>query len=352
MERLVPFGLNDERLKAIKDYGQAFFLGRVLSESQGIYKVMSNKKELYARVKGSLGYTASRREDYPAVGDWVVLDRDDDFHGKAVIHDILARKSMIKRKVAGNRSDEQIIAANIDIIFICMALNNDFNVRRLERYLVLCWDSGAKPVIVLTKADLCDDISEKLDAIADYAYEVDVLITSMVKMEGLQQLKTYTSETKTIAFIGSSGVGKSSLINYMLDEDKFKVNGLRNDDKGRHTTTHRELIALPNGGCVIDTPGMREIQLLDVEESVDHSFHDIESLASQCRFKNCQHESEPGCAVRQAIQDGILSEKRYQSYLKLKREAVYMESKVNKRVQREQKKQRKKIAKSIRKYKY
>ena len=218
-----------------------------------------------------------------------------------------------------------IVAANVDTIFLCMSLNNDFNLRRLERYLSIAWDSGAAPVIVLTKADLCDDLPSRMAEVSSVAIGVDVLITSSVAEDGLAQVLPYIRQGRTVAFIGSSGVGKSTLINRLLGEERLNTGGLRNDDKGRHTTTHRELLLLPGGGMVIDTPGMRELAMWDTDEGIGQAFAEIEELAGSCRFFDCSHRNEPGCAVRKALEEGRLTEERWQSYLKLKAEAAYAE---------------------------
>ncbi|GAB6153767.1 hypothetical protein JCM17380_25170 [Desulfosporosinus burensis] len=218
-------------------------------------------------------------------------------------------------------SGEQIVAANIDTAFICMSLNNDFNLRRLERYLSIAWDSKAIPVIVLTKADLCDDLAHKLSDLKSVAIGVDVLVTTSMSDDGYLQVLAYIKEGQTVAFIGSSGVGKSTLINRLLGENVLATKELRNDDKGKHTTTRRELIILKSGGMVIDTPGMRELGL----ESVDLSkaFSDIDNLSEMCKFHDCTHNSEPSCAIQQAICDGVLSIERLESYRKLKKETKY-----------------------------
>ena len=275
-----------------------------------------------AEVSGKFRYNADRISDYPAVGDFVMADWNDE-GGNAIIHHILHRKSSIIRKAAGNAYKEQVVATNIDTIFLCMSLNNDFNLRRLERYLSIAWDSGATPVIVLTKVDLCTDLEDKLSDVSSVAFGVDVLVTTTVEEFGYEEIRPYICEGKTVAFIGSSGVGKSTLINCLLGECKLDTNGLRDDDKGRHTTTHRELILLPNGGMVIDTPGMRELGMMDSEAGISQTFEDIEELMEQCRFSDCTHNTEPGCAVRKALESGELSEERWQSYLKLKSENEY-----------------------------
>ena len=245
--------------------------------------------------------------------------------GNAVIRHVLPRKSCFIRKAAGEKNEEQVVAANIDTVFLCMSLNNDFNLRRLERYISIAWNSGAVPVVVLTKADLCKDPENKLFEVSSVAAGVDVLVTNTINQNGYEQLYPYLAEEKTVAFIGSSGVGKSTLINCLLGEKHLDTNGLRNDDKGRHTTTHRELILLPSGGMVIDTPGMRELGMWDAESGIDQTFSDIEKLAQRCRFRDCTHScSEPGCAVQEAVERGELPIERLRSYQKLMNENRYV----------------------------
>lgn len=272
-------------------------------------------------MSGKMRHAAAEMSDYPAVGDFVLIDRNEASRDHAIIHHTLTRKSVIIRKAAGKAHDVQVVAANIDIAFICMSLNNDFNLRRLERYLAIAWDSGATPVIVLTKADLCADIPEKLREIETIAFGVDVLVTSSLSEDGYTAILKYIVPGQTVVFIGSSGVGKSTLINRILGEDLNETREIRKDDKGRHATTRRELFLVPTGGCIIDTPGMRELGLESA--NLTKTFVDIDELAAQCKFKDCKHEKEPGCAVQQAITEGKLTEERLQSYLKLKKEAKY-----------------------------
>lgn len=300
---------------------KGLYIGRVISEYKNLYKVVTEDGELTAEISGKLRFKVKNISDYPAVGDFVMIDRTEDISGNAIIHTILTRKSAFIRKAAGTSNDNQIVASNIDTVFICMSLNNDFNIRRIERYLGIAWDSGAKPVIVLTKSDLCKDLSEKLTEIDTVAMGVDVIVTSSMSEDGYLPVKSYLGSGKTIAFIGSSGVGKSTLINKVIGENILETNGIRNDDKGRHTTTRREMIVIPNGGVVIDTPGMREIGI----ESADLSktFTDIDELSAKCKFSDCTHSNEPKCAVQEAIRAGLLSKDRLESYLKLKKEAKY-----------------------------
>ena len=260
------------------------------------------------------------------MGNFVLVNWNESGNS-SIIESLLPRKSAFIRKAAGEPQQEQIVAANIDTVFLCMALNHDFNLRRLERYISIAWDSGAMPVVVLTKSDLCDDLEQKLSEVFSVAFGVDVLVTTSTEENGYKVLLPFISEGKTIAFIESSGVGKSTLINRLLGKDQLKTNGLRNDDKGRHTTTHRELFLLPSGGMVVDTPGMREFGMWDNDTGIEKTFADIEELAAQCKFRNCTHTNEPGCAIRSALEMGELEMNRWQSYQKLKAENDYMEDK-------------------------
>lgn len=315
------YGLTD-RILALASMYPELTVGRIVSQEKGMYRIATSKGEKLAEVSGKFRYGAATVSDYPAVGDFVMADWNE-AGGNAVIQNVLHRKSCFTRKAAGDARQEQIVAANIDTVFLCMSLNNDFNLRRLERYLSVAWDSGAVPVIVLTKADLCIDLEQKQAQVSSIAIGVDVLVTTASEKDGYSQILPYISDGKTVAFIGSSGVGKSTLINCLLGEQRLDTNGLRNDDKGRHTTTHRELILLPSGGMVIDTPGMRELGMWDSKSGIDHTFGEIEALEARCKFKDCSHHNEPGCAILQALEDGTLSKERWLSYQKLKTENEY-----------------------------
>lgn len=295
--------------------------GRITLQEKGMYRIFTSTGEQNALVSGKFQFDAQSVSDYPAVGDYVLVSRADP--DTAIIHHVLPRKSLFLRKAAGTSQTEQVVAANIDTVFLCMSLNNDFNLRRLERYLAAAWESKADPVVLLTKADLCEDVVRKQAEAESIAMGVTVLTASAADADGYQQLMPYITVCKTVAFVGSSGVGKSTLINRLLGEDRLATDGLRNNDKGRHTTTHRELLILPNGAMVIDTPGMRELGMWDAASGVEQTFADMEALAARCRFRNCSHTSEPGCAIRDALQRGELDSRRWQSYQKLKSETSY-----------------------------
>lgn len=323
---LFDLGLSDQYVQEASAYGDNLYLARVSAQHRAIYRVITENGEMQAEVSGKLSYAASVAADYPVVGDWVLVDREDDSSGSAIIHVILNRKSCFERKAAGTGYERQVIAANIDTVFICMSLNKDYNLRRAERYLSIAWDSGAVPVFVLTKADLSEDTEAKLAELQSIAFGVDVVVTSSMSDDGYSGIIKYLEKGKTIAFIGSSGVGKSTLINRLMGAEVLPTREIREDDShGRHATTHRQLLALPGGGVVIDTPGMREIQIAGADLS--KSFADVEEYAQDCYFRDCRHESEPKCAVRKAIEDGLLPLKRFENYKKLQNEMVFVERK-------------------------
>lgn len=293
-------------------------LARVITQERGQYTVISATGDRSAVVAGRLLYSTDDITALPGVGDWVMIAGDDD---TAVIQETLPRTSCIIRKAAGPKPRPQVIATNVDTVFICMALNEDFNLRRLERYLAVVWESGAVPVVVLTKADLAEDIDARLTEVNTVAPGAAVMVTAALEQQGLEEIRSYIHDQTTIAFIGSSGVGKSTLVNALVGEEVLRTSGLRNDGQGRHTTTHREAILLPDGGVLIDTPGMRELGLDSAD--IDRTFSDIEQLATQCRFSDCRHEREPGCAVQAAIGRGELDDRRLASYHKLSSEVDY-----------------------------
>ena len=295
---------------------------RVIVQEKGLYTISYDGKQNIAEVSGKFRYDAKELSNFPTVGDYVVASWPED-GSHSIISEVFPRRSAFVRKVAGMTHEEQVVAANIDTVFICMSLNQDFNLRRLERYIAVAWDSGATPAIVLTKADLCQDVSEKVAEAESVSMGVDIIVTSSKKAD-IDSISQYIVSGKTYAFIGSSGVGKSTLINTLIGDSVIRTSEIReDDDKGRHTTTHRELISLKNGAFVIDTPGMREIGIMNSEEGIEAAFSDIEELISLCRFSNCTHTNEPGCEVLKAIEDGRLGADRWNSYRKLATENLY-----------------------------
>lgn len=290
------------------------------------YEVRANGEDLYARLKAGIYYTDHCEEEFPTVGDNVELEYNP--LGDCLIIKTMERKTAFSRKDPDVGMGEQIVAANFDYVFILMSLNYDFNLKRLERYLTVSWQSGGQPVIVLTKADIAEDTQEKLELVNQIALGVDVCVVSAVTGEGMEQLKNYLVPEKTTVFLGSSGVGKSTFTNYLLGKELMETGEIREDDsKGHHTTTHRQLFVMDNGARIIDTPGMRELGMWVVDDGIDFSFTDINDLIIQCRFSNCTHNGEPGCAVAQALKEGTLTEKRWKNYWKIQKESKFQAAK-------------------------
>ena len=312
----------EESFKSHAEHGH--MCGRVALEHKNFFRVYTQYGELLAEISGKLRHNAVSRKDLPAVGDWVVI-RAQPESDSALIHAVLPRRTSFVRKIAGTRTEEQIVGANIDTVFLLTSLNQDFNVRRIERYLIVAWESGANPIIVLSKADLCDRVDDRVTEVEAVARGVPIHAVSVVTGQGLDRIAQYFERGQTVALLGSSGVGKSTLINHLAGIDYLKVQTVReHDDRGKHTTTHRELVLLPTGGLVLDTPGMRELQLWDGDQSLHLVFDDIETVARHCFFSDCTHQDEPRCAVRESLEAGSIDSERYQSYEKLQKELKYL----------------------------
>ena len=335
----------EEAFTPYKNEGHS--VGRVALEYQGLYRVYAEEGEMLAEVTGKFHYQAEARSDFPAVGDWVVITPYPN-EKKAFIHAILPRRSAFSRKAAGEVTEEQIVATNVDTIFLVQGLDGNYNLRRIERYLTVALESGARPVVILSKSDICDEVEQRVLEVEKVARGVLVHAISSIENRGLEQLNQYIGPGLTVAFLGSSGAGKSTLINRLVGEEIQKVQDVREgDDKGRHTTVHRELIVLSSGGILIDTPGMRELQLWDAGEGLSDTFGDIDSLAGQCYFSDCGHGNEPVCAVKEALGDGSLDEKRFENYMKMRKELEYLDSRQDTRTRREKERSLGKLYKSI-----
>ncbi|CAM5533743.1 Small ribosomal subunit biogenesis GTPase RsgA [Mycolicibacterium aubagnense] len=298
--------------------------GRVIVQQRGLYRLITPVGELNAGLAGRFAFTAGDME-HPVAGDWVAAAARPD-EGTATIHHLLPRATCFRRKAAGTGETAQVIAANVDVALLVASLNADFNPRRLERYLAVTRESGATPVIVLTKADACEDPAGPIAAAEAVALGAEVIAMSSLTGQGLDAVRRLILPGRTAVLLGSSGAGKSTLLNALAGQALMATQAIREDDaRGRHTTTHRELVLLPGGGLVLDTPGMRELGLWDTGAGLSATFADIEELASRCRFRDCSHGGEPGCAIEAALQDGSLAEDRWLGYGKLQRELAYLD---------------------------
>ena len=334
-----------------EQYGNAGLVpGRVAVQHRGAYDVLTADGEVRAGLPGRLLHDAGDALDLPAVGDWVALDPP--AGGASVVRAVLSRRTAFVRTTASDQhrlSEQQVVAANVDTVFLVSALADDYNLRRLERYLVLAWESGAQPVVVLTKADLCDDVEATVAEVESVAVGVRVHAVSNVTGQGVDELRPYFTGNRTVAALGSSGVGKSTLINSLSGEEVMATGAVRRDGRGRHTTTRRELIPVPGGGFFLDTPGMRELQLAEASGGIQEAFDDLVELFTHCRFTDCAHEAEPGCAVKAALDEGRLDEERWQSYQKLQRELAMLERKLDARAKSEERKKWRRFSKAQRK---
>ncbi len=313
-----------------------FEIGRVVSEHKERYIVKTEKGESEAEITGNLRFSAKGREDFPAVGDWVALiTYDPDF---SIIHKILPRFSVITRQAVGQTGEVQIIAANIDVAFLVQAVDRDFNINRFERYLTICYASKVNPVIVLTKTDLINDekLAEITDAVHQRIKNVPVFAISNETQDGYESLQKLIEKGKTYCMLGSSGVGKSTLVNRLSGRTIMRTDAISDStNKGRHVTSHRELIVLENGGILIDNPGMREVGIAGSSGGLEITFDQIVSLSKNCRFKDCTHTSEIGCAVLEALENGEIDKSSYENYLKMEREKAFFETSVAERRKKE-----------------
>jgi ribosome biogenesis GTPase len=320
------YGWSDALAEAFEPHARAGHVpGRIVAQHRDGYQVATDEGELRAKASGRLMHAAEEAE-HPAVGDWVALSLNPT--QGATLHAILPRRTAFVRRAADSVQTLQVIAANIDVVFVVTSLNADLNPRRIERYLAAAWQSGARPVVVLTKSDLADDPQGQVDAIAALAAGCPVLTVSARQGQGLAALLAQVAPGETCVLIGSSGVGKSTLVNAFLGEERMATQAIREtDDQGRHTTSHRQLVLLPSGGLILDTPGIREVGLIDAEEGLGVVFDDIEHLIWTCKFNDCGHVKEPGCAVRGALDSGALDPARWAHFQKLGAELAAVQSK-------------------------
>ncbi|HMQ69386.1 MAG TPA: ribosome small subunit-dependent GTPase A [Ignavibacteria bacterium] len=352
MIELKKYGWTDFFESQLSEYsGDELLAGRVAIENKSNYMLYTEFGEYSGELSGKFYYDAESRGGLPAVGDWVMFKPVHN-EKKAVIENVLTRKNKFSRKVVLDKTDEQIIAANIDYLFIVTSFNLEFNLKRIERYLTMAYDNELKPVIILSKEDLCEDPSGIISEVRSISGGTDIHPVSAIEEKGLDILRKYLEGNLTAAVVGSSGVGKSTLINVLTGTNNIPVNVIGDyKDKGKHTTTKREMILLPEGGIIIDTPGMREIQIWEGSEGLSDSFKDVEDYFTECRFSDCKHDTEPGCAVKKAIENGELEEERFNNYVKLQKEIKWFEIRKDKKAKSEESKKWKKASLEYRKRK-
>jgi len=354
MKSLKQLGWNDfyENHLTAEDKNN-FKIARVIAEHKNKFVLSTGTDEHRAKISGKFFYNAETQADIPVVGDWVLIRKDN--QEPCIIEKILPRKTALTRRASLDRKSfktnlkEQTVVSNIDKIFIVVSLNKNFNLSRIERSLIFVYNSGANPIILLSKSDLCDSVEEKLSLVQEIAFGVPILSFSNITLEGIDAITSYIKEGETVCLIGSSGVGKTSLINILCSRSEKTIEIREKDDKGKHATTSRSLYFLSNGGMIIDTPGLKEIGLWEDNIGFETTYSDIEKLASLCKFKNCTHKTEPECFIREAIEQGELDERRFKNYLKMKKEQEFQDDKIG-ALQKKQN-ETKKISKLIKKMK-
>jgi ribosome biogenesis GTPase len=345
---LESLGANEAVLRLFQPFAATgLALARVAVSQRDHYQLFTAQGIIPAEASGALWYRALEFAEMPVVGDWVAARMVSP--SLAIVEAVLPRRTLFARRSAGRREDRQPVAANIDLVFLVCGLDGDFNPRRLERYLVLSAEAGCEPVVVLNKTDLCPDLDRRVAETAAVAGAAPIIPASTRTPDGLNGLRAWLAHGRTVALLGSSGVGKSAIVNALIGDPRLRTNDVReSDSRGRHTTTHRELIPLPEGGAVVDTPGMRELQLWAGQESLESTFDEIARIASECRFRNCAHSGESGCAVAQARAEGVVSEERWQSYRKLLAEIRRHEEMTDRLAAAEKKRQLKSMHRGIR----
>jgi len=345
---LEDLGFNLELENYRKDQNlDSFGVGRVISEHKERYVVKTTKKEYDGEIIGNLRFSAHNRSDFPAVGDWVAISEYDD--NKVLIHSVFPRQTIIERQAVGKQGEKQIIATNIDYAFIVQAVDRDFNINRLERYLIICNTSKVKPIIILNKIDLINDteLTKLISTVQERIKQIPIIAISNKTQEGIERLKESIEKGKTYCLLGSSGVGKSTLLNNLSGKQLMKTNTISTStNKGRHVTSHRELLVLENGGILIDNPGMREVGIADSTEGLEITFETIVELSKNCKFKDCTHTTEIDCVVIAAVESGEIDKSSYENYLKMEREKEHFESTVA-----EKRKKDKNFGKMIKNYK-